>query len=192
MKFKSLIAATVLAVAAASPAIAAPVTYNLDPTHTMVLASWNHMGFSNPSANFSIDKGTLVYDAAKPSNSRVDVTMPLNLMTSFVKDLDTHLWGKDFFQSDVYPTATFKSTKVQAISKNKLKVTGNLTIKNITKPVTLDVTLNGTGEHPMLKKKAIGFDATTTIKRSDFGVGAFAPAVSDKVKLRITTEATAQ
>ena len=189
--YKTLIA-TALLVAAPGAAIAAPVTYDLDPTHTMVLASWNHMGFSNPTANFAIEKGTLVYDAKKPSKSKVDVTLPVTKINSFVPDLDKHLLSKDFFEAELFPAATFKSTKVQSLGKNKLKVTGNLTIKNITKPVVLDVKLNGTGMHPMLKKQAIGFDATTTIKRSDFGVGGFAPAVSDKVTLRITTEAVAK
>ena len=179
-----------LLLAAAVPAVAAPVTYNLDPTHTQVLVTWNHMGFSRPSANFGIDKGVLVYDAKAPQRSSVEVTLPLSLMDTFVPDLDKHLSGKDFCDAESYPKATFKSTKVTSLGKNKLKVTGNLTIKNITKPVVLDVTLNGTGVHPMVKKSAIGFNAVTTIKRSDFGVGAFAPAVSDKVDLRITAEGT--
>ena len=75
---------------------------------------------------------------------------------------------------------------------NKLTVTGDLTIKDITKPVVLDVTINAAGEHPMMKVPAVGFDATTTLKRSDFGVGAYAPNVSDEVKIRITTEATGE
>ena len=79
---------------------------------------------------------------------------------------------------------------MEAAGTNKLTVTGDLTIKDVTKPVTLDVTLNGAGEHPMLKKQAIGFSATATIKRSDFGVGAYAPNVGDEVQLRITTEGT--
>ena len=185
--------------AVAAPAEAATVaeaitavsgTYQLDPTHTDVLAQWTHFGFSQPSAHFGISDGTLVYDAADVTKSSVQVTMPITGIDSFVDKLDEHLASGDFFDAGKFPNATFKSTSVAAAGTNKLTVTGDLTIKDITRPVTLDVTLNGAGEHPMLKKQAIGFSATATIKRSDFGVGAYAPNVSDEVQLRITTEGT--
>lgn len=185
--------------AVAAPAEAATVaeaitavsgTYQLDPTHTDVLAQWTHFGFSQPSAHFGISDGTLVYDAADVTKSSVQVTMPITGIDSFVDKLDEHLASGDFFDAGKFPNATFKSTSVAAAGTNKLTVTGDLTIKDITKPVTLDVTLNGAGEHPMLKKQAIGFSATATIKRTDFGVGAYAPNVSDDVQLRITTEGT--
>ncbi len=179
---------------AAAPAVAAITavsgTYQLDPTHTDVLAQWTHFGFSQPSAHFGISEGTLVYDAADVGKSSVQVTMPITGMNSFVAKLDEHLASGDFFDAGKFPNATFKSTSVAAAGTNKLTVTGDLTIKDITRPVTLDVTLNGAGEHPMLKKQAIGFSATATIKRTDFGVGAYAPNVSDEVQLRITTEGT--
>ena len=174
----------------AAPTFAAPVTYKLDPTHTDVLVEWTHFGFSKPSAHFGITEGKLVYDADDASKSSVEVTIPVTAIDTFVPKLDEHLKGADFFDAGKFPTATFKSTSVAAAGTNKLTVTGDLTIKDITKPVTLDVTLNGAGEHPMLKKQAIGFSATATIKRSDFGVGAYAPNVSDEVQLRITTEGT--
>ena len=185
--------------AVAAPAEAATVaeaitavsgTYQLDPTHTDVLAQWTHFGFSQPSAHFGISDGTLVYDAADVTKSSVQVTMPITGIDSFVDKLDEHLASGDFFDAGKFPNATFKSTSVAAAGTNKLTVTGDLTIKDITKPVTLEVTLNGAGEHPMLKKQAIGFSATATIKRTDFGVGAYAPNVSDDVQLRITTEGT--
>lgn len=179
---------------AAAPAVAAITavsgTYQLDPTHTDVLAQWTHFGFSQPSAHFGISEGTLVYDAADVGKSSVQVTMPITGMNSFVAKLDEHLASGDFFDAGKFPNANFKSTSVAAAGTNKLTVTGDLTIKDITRPVTLDVTLNGAGEHPMLKKQAIGFSATATIKRTDFGVGAYAPNVSDEVQLRITTEGT--
>lgn len=181
-----------VAPAAAAPAAQAitPVsgTYQLDPTHTDVLAQWTHFGFSQPSAHFGISEGALVYDAADVTKSSVQVSMPITAIDSFVDKLDEHLKGADFFDAGKFPNASFKSISVAAAGTNKLTVVGELTIKDITKPVTLDVTLNGAGEHPMLKKQAIGFSATATIKRSDFGVGAFAPNVSDEVQLRITTE----
>ncbi|MEG1679446.1 MAG: YceI family protein [Stenotrophomonas sp.] len=165
-------------------------TYKLDPTHTDVLVQWSHMGFSNPSAHFGNVDGTLVYDAADVGKSSVEVTLPLSGLNSFTAKFDEHLHSADFFDAAKFPTATFKSTKVEAAGTNKLTVTGDLTVKGITKPVVLDVTVNGAGEHPMAKVPSVGFDATTTIKRSDFGVGAYAPAVSDDVKIRITTEAS--
>ena len=165
-------------------------TYKLDPSHTDVLVQWNHMGFSNPTAHFGNADGTLVYDAADVSKSTVEVTLPLSGLNSFTAKFDEHLRSADFFDAAKFPTATFKSTKVEAAGTNKLTVTGDLTVKGVTKPVVLDVTVNGAGEHPMMKVPSVGFDATTTIKRSDFGVGAYAPAVSDDVKIRITTEAS--
>jgi len=186
---KTLLVAALFAFAGS--AFAAPVTYKLDPSHTNVLASWNHFGFSNPSANFGQADGTLVYDAANVSKSSVQVTLPLTGLSALADQFYDHLTGDKWFDAAKYPTATFKSTKVEAAGEGKLKVTGDLTIKGITKPVVLDVTLNKAGEHPMKKVPAIGFDATATVKRSDFGVGAYAPMVSDEVALKITTEATA-
>ncbi|TCV92145.1 polyisoprenoid-binding protein YceI [Luteibacter rhizovicinus] len=173
---------------AAGSAQAAPVTYTLDPGHTMVLFSWNHFGYSNPTANLGGVQGTLVYDAAAPTKSSVEVTLPLTSLDTHVPALDEHLKKPDFLDADKYPTVTFKSTKVAAAGKDKLNVTGDLTIHGVTKPVVLAVTVNKVGEHPMLKAPAAGFDATATIKRSDFGVGAYVPNVSDDIKIRITTE----
>ncbi len=192
-------AATAPVEAAAASAETAPAveaikpvsgTYQLDPSHTDVLAQWTHFGFSQPSAQFGISEGALTWDADDVSKSSVQVTIPVTAINSFVAKLDEHLKGGDFFDAGKFPNASFKSTSVAAAGTNKLTVTGDLTIKDVTKPVTLEVTLNGAGEHPMLKKQAIGFSATATIKRSDFGVGAYAPNVSDEVQLRITTEGT--
>lgn len=183
-------AATAPAAPEAAAIQVASGTYKLDPAHTDVLVQWNHMGFSNPSAHFGNADGAVVYDAADVSKSSVQVTLPLSSLNSFTGKFDEHLRSGDFFDAAKFPTATFKSTKVEAAGTNKLTVTGDLTIKGVTKPVVLDVTVNGAGEHPMSKAPSVGFDATTTLKRSDFGVGAYAPAVSDDVKVRITTEAS--
>ena len=164
-------------------------TYVIDPGHTTVIAQWNHLGFSNPVANFGGAEGKIVFDADNVSASSVEVTLPLSGLNSFVPDFDTHLLSADFFEADRFPAATFRSTAVEAAGPNQLKVTGDLTIKDNTHPVVLDVTMNRFAEHPMLKRPAAGFDATTTIKRSDFGVDMIAPAVSDEVHIRITTEA---
>lgn len=189
MRIRLLSAAALLAFAAA-PAFAEPVTYKLDPSHTNVLAQWSHFGFSNPFANFGNVEGTLVYDAKNVANSSVQVTLPLSGLESFTPKFNEHLRAADFFDAAKFPNATFKSTKVEAAGAGKLKVTGNLTIKDVTRPVVLDATLNKAGEHPMSKAATIGFDATTTISRTEFGVGAYAPNVGDTVTLRITTEAS--
>lgn len=185
---KRIALAAALSLFAAS-AFAAPVTYRLDPNHTNVIAQWSHFGFSNPSAHFGDVEGTLVYDADEVSASSVQVTLPLSGLQSFVPDFNEHLASADFFDVAKFPAATFKSTKVEAAGEGKLKVTGDLTLKGVTKPVVLDVTLNKAGVQPMAKREAIGFDATGTIKRSDFGMGMYVPNVSDEVHLRITTEA---
>lgn len=169
---------------------AAPVTYKMDPGHTDVLFSWNHFGFSNPTANLGLGEGTIVFDDKDPSKSSVQVTLPMDKLDTHLEALDEHLKKPDFFDAAKYPTVTFKSTKVEAVGGNKYKVTGDLTVHGVTKPVTLDATLNKSGEHPMMKVQTVGFDATATLKRSDFGVGAYVPNVSDEIKVSITTEAS--
>jgi polyisoprenoid-binding protein YceI len=174
--------------AAVSSVQAAPVTYQLDPGHTMVLFTWNHFGFSNPTADLPLGSGTLVFDDKQPAKSSVEVTLPLANLDTHVSALDEHLKKADFFDAAKYPDVTFKSTKVQPLGGDKFKVTGDLTVHGVTKSVVLDAKLTKVGEHPMKKVQAIGFDATGTIKRSDFGVAAYVPNVSDEIKIHITTE----
>ena len=177
-------------IGAAVTAQAEPVTYKLDPTHTNVLFSWNHFGFSNPTANLGLGEGTLVFDEKDAAKSSVEVTLPLANLDTHLSKLDEHLKKPDFFDADKFPTVTFKSTKVQSLGGGKYKVTGDLTVHGVTKPVVLDAKLNKSGVHPMLKVQTVGFDATTTVKRSDFGMGAYVPNVSDEIKIHITTEAS--
>lgn len=185
---KRLLLAAALATAAFA-AFAAPTTYKIDPTHTDVIAGWSHFGFSNPIAHFGQVDGSITYDPANVAASKVEVTIPLAGLNSHVPAFDEHLRSDDFFDAAKYPTITFKSTSVKANGKGKLLVTGDLTIKGITKPVTLKVTINKIGLQPMAQREAAGFAATATLKRSDFGLGKYAPNVSDEVTLSITTEA---
>ena len=186
--FKRLALAAALVVASTA-ALAAPTTYKIDPGHTSVVASWSHFGFSNPVATFGGAEGTITYDPANVGTSKVEVTIPLSGLDSRMEKFDEHLRSADFFDAEKFPNITFKSTKVEAAGDKKLRVFGDLTIKGVTKPVVLDTTINKIGEQPMAKRAAAGFDATTTIKRSDFGVDKYAPNVSDNVTIRITTEA---
>jgi len=173
---------------AAFSAQAAPVTYKLDPNHTMVLFSWSHFGFSHPVADIGISNGTLVFDEQNPAKASVEVSMPLSNLDTHVPALDKHLKEADFFDADKYPTITFKSTSVKSLGDKHYQVTGNLTVHGVTKPVVLDATLNNVGMHPMTGQQAIGFNATGTIKRSEFGMGAYVPKVSDEIQINITTE----
>lgn len=193
-------AAEASAAPAAAEAVAAPAppavaeikpvagSYQLDPDHTGVLAQWTHFGFSKPSAHFRISAGTLVWNADDVGKSTVEVTLPIASIDTFVPALDEHLRQADFFDASKYPNATFKSTSVQAAGPNQFTVIGDLTIKDKTHPVTLAVTLNGAGKHAMTGLESIGFSATGQIKRSDYGVDAFTPNVSDEVSLTITGE----
>ena len=173
---------------AAISAQAAPVTYKLDPNHTMVLFSWNHFGYSNPTADIGLGEGQVVFDEQHPAQSSVEVTLPLARLDTHVEALSTHLKEADFFDATKYPVITFKSSKVEPLGGHKFKVSGELTVHGVTRPIVLDATLNKVGPHQMSKVQSIGFDATATLKRSDFGVGAYVPNVSDEVHVRITTE----
>lgn len=190
MNLKRIVLASALSLAVFG-AGAAEVTYRIDPTHTMVLASWNHFGYSNPTANFGDVSGTIAYDADAPEKSSVEVVLPMSGIDSFVPKLDEHLKSADFFDAEQFPQATFRSTSVRVVGEGRLEVTGDLDLHGVTRPVVLDVTLNKAEPHPMSKAPSIGFDATTTIKRSDFGISKYVPMVSDEISLRITTEAGA-
>lgn len=171
-------------------AFAAPVTYKIDPTHTDVVAQWNHFGFSNPIAHFGQVDGSITYDPDNVAASSVEVVLPLAGLSSHVAAFDDHLRSADFFDAENFPNATFKSTSVKGIGDGKLAIAGDLTIKGITKPVVLAATINQIAENPMSGQPTAGFDAVATINRTDFDLGMFVPNVSGEVQLRITTEAS--
>lgn len=175
---------------AATAAIAKPVDYKIDPTHTATVFSWNHMGFSTPSANFSNIQGTIRMDLQKPENSSVNVVIPVSSVNTNVSVLDKEFQEKAWFDAATYPNITFKSTKVESADKKNFKITGDLTIKGVTKPVVLTGTLNKHGIHPMTKLDTVGFNATTSFDRSAFGIGNYVPNVGDRITVNITTEAS--
>ena len=186
---KRLLLTAALLTAFAAPLAAAPVTYKIDPNHTDVTAQWSHFGFSNPIAHFGDVDGAITYDPDNVGQSSVEVVLPLSGLEAHVPAFNEHLRSDDFFDAANHPHVTFKSTRVEAAGEGKLRVIGDLTIRGITKEVVLDTTINKVGEQPMAKRAAAGFDATTTVKRTDFGLGLYAPNVSDEVQIRITTEA---
>ena len=180
-----------LLTAAALPVVAAPQKYDIDTSHTQVIFSWNHFGFSNPSASLEKISGDFQLDTADITKSSISVTLPLDGLHTGVPKLDEHLKSADFFEAAKYPDITFKSTKVEKTGANGLKIVGDLTIHGVTKPVTLTTKINKIGENPMMKKASAGFDATTTIKRSEFGVDKYVPNVSDEIPVRITFDSHA-
>lgn len=190
MNFKALSLGLAVAVAS-SITVAAPVAYKIDPTHTATVFSWNHFGFSTPSANFSDIQGVINVDNAKPANSSVNVTIPVSSVNTNVPALDKEFQEDGWFNAAKYPNITFVSTKVETKDKKHFKITGNLTVKGITKPVVLKAVLNKQGVHPMTKAEAVGFNATTSFKRSDFGIANYVPNVGDRITVNITTEAQA-
>lgn len=188
MKIRNTLVALSALMLMSAPAFAAD-TYKLEPTHTSVTLQYTHLGFSHPTIKFMSNSGTITIDEADLTKSNVDVVIDVTAINSGVAEFDNHLKAPGFFDAAVYPKATFKSTKVVVTGANTADVTGNLTIKNITKPVTLKVVLNKKGVHPMSQKSTLGFSATTTILRSDFGLNAAVPYVSDEVAISIEVEA---
>ncbi|MTH79492.1 YceI family protein [Paracoccus aestuariivivens] len=174
----------------ATAAVAEPVAYDFDPSHSQVVAEYSHMGFSTSTAIINGVTGKLLLDAEAPANSSVEATIPLSGLHTVSPDLDKHIFGEGFLSGDqASAVATFKSTKVEVDGDKEAKVTGDFSLNGVTKEIVLDVDLNQIAAHPMTGKEAAGFDAETTIKRSDFNMGKFAPAVSDEVEISITVEA---
>lgn len=160
-------------------------TYPVDPNHTQVIWEVNHMGFSMLQGMFGASEGSITIDPAKPAQTKVDVTFKVADLSVTSAGFAKHLQSPDFFDAARYPTARFVSTSVTPKGRDAATMTGNLTIKDQTKPVTLDVRFVGAGANPMSKKANFGFTASGTVKRSDFGLGMAAPIVSDTVKLTV-------
>ena len=160
-------------------------TYQVDPGHTQVAWTLNHLGFSLYHGLFGNPSGSLTLDPAKPKASALTITFPIANVVTTSDKLNTHLMSADFFDAAKFPTATFTSTKVTA-SGMSATVVGNLTLKGVTKPVTLAVQFTGAGANPMSKATTIGFSATGKVKRSDFGISYGIPAVGDEVDLALT------
>ena len=170
--------------------VAKPVDYKVDPTHTATVFSWNHFGFSMPSGNFTDIQGTISVDNDQPAKSSVNISIPLSSVNTNVPALDKEFQEEAWFNAAKYPNITFKSTKVETTDKKNFKITGDLTVKGVTKPVVLDAVLNKQGDHPMTKAATVGFNATTSFDRSAFGIGNYVPNVGDKITVKITTEAS--
>ncbi len=167
---------------------AATETYIFDSSHTYVLFHIKHFGFSNPSGKW-MAKGQLILDEKKLQNSKVNVTINVAGIVTGNPELDKHLKGADFFDVAKFPTATYVSTSIDRTGKDRAIVHGNLTLHGVTKPITLTVKLNKKGNNPINNKLTLGFTASTTLRRSDFGITTLLPGLGNDVKLDIEAEA---
>lgn len=186
MHKKLLIA--LLATALPLPALAAD-TYTIDPYHAGVFLKTRHLGFSTVYIRADDVKGTLVLDEAAPEKSKVDITIATKSINGFIPNFNAHLHSRDFFEVETYPAVTFTSTKVEPTGDKTAKVYGDLTIKDTTKPVVLDVTLNNIGKSPFSEEEyRAGFSGRTVLKRSDFGMDYALPHVGDEVEVVLEIE----
>jgi len=193
---KSILASSLLALLVATPVLAQTPptrdpaqiqagTYVVDPNHTQVGWRVSHMGFSNYAGGFSDVSGTLDLQPKNSSAAKLTIKIPVASVTTTSAKLTDELKGDQWLDAAKFPEMTFVSTKVTPEGKDKAKVTGNLTLHGVTKPVTLDVTLVGAGVNPLSKKVTVGFDATGTLKRSEFGVKTYVPLIGDDLHLTI-------
>jgi polyisoprenoid-binding protein YceI len=189
-KMSQLVSALIFAITA-SAALAAPETYVLDGSHTFPRFSYSHLGYSTQLSRFNTTTGKVVFDKAAKTGS-VDVEIDTKSVDTGSTLFNEHIQGEDFLDTAKYPKAIFKSTKVVFEGEKPVKIEGNLTIKGVTKPVTLTVTSFQAMPHPMQKKDAIGANAYTTIKRTEFNAGKYAPHVGDEVRIDIALEAIKQ
>lgn len=186
---KKILAAAALVGLSTTAAFAAPEKYVLDSSHSQIVFSYNHLGFSTGVGMFSGFEGEIMFDQEDPANSSVSVSMPLNSMLTGWQARFDHFMSADFFGAEGDEQITFTSSKIEVTGDTTAHITGDLTLNGVTKSVVLDATLNQVGDHPMAGKPWAGFDATTTLVRSDFGLGKFAPYVSDEVAVQISVEA---
>ncbi|MEL7230411.1 MAG: YceI family protein [Pseudomonadota bacterium] len=187
-RLRTIAASTALAVSLlAAPAFAAD-NYKFDPSHAQILFSYDHIGFSTTYGLFSGFNGTATIDQDDLSKSSVQLEMKAADMITGWEAREGHFMSADFFNAANNPLVTFTSTKVEPTGDNTAKITGNLTMAGQSKEIVLDAKLNKIGKNPINQKDWAGFNATTMLKRSDFGLGKFAPAVSDEVKIVISVE----
>ena len=185
---KTFALAAALAVAATT-GMAAPEKYTLDPSHSQIMFSYEHLGFSTTYGLFSGFEGEITFDQEEPEASSVTVSFPAKSMLTGWEDRFKHFMSPDFFDASDAEMITFASTGIEVTGENTALITGDLTLNGVTNEVVLDAKLNQAGTHPMANTPWAGFDATTQLIRSDYNLGMFAPYVSDEVELKISVEA---
>lgn len=175
-------------IGAATLPLHAAERFILDNQHSYVLWEIDHLGFSKQMGKWYVD-GFVLLDKKHPDKSKVEATINIADMVTGVPELDKHLKSKEFFDVAQFPKATFISDKVDVLNENLAKVSGILTLRGVAKPITLLVKLNKTGKSVINNKMGVGFSATTSLKRSDFGMNAFLPDLGDEVTIQIGAEA---
>ena len=184
---KSIVLLPLLALFATT-VLAAPEAYLIDGTHTLPRFSYNHFGYSTQLSRFDKTIGKIVLDRQAKAGS-VDVSVDMTSINTGSALFNEHIQGADFLDTAHYPTMTFQSNTLKFDGDHLTGVDGMLTLKGISKPVTLTVTSFQCMPHPMLKKEACGANATTVVKRTDFNMGKYAPNVGDDVTVTIPVEA---
>ncbi|MEZ5798383.1 MAG: YceI family protein [Paracoccaceae bacterium] len=179
----------VLAALAAGPALAEAEKYLLDPSHSQIVFSYDHLGYSTGTGMFSGFDGQILFDQADPAASSVNVSFPVKSMLTGWQARFDHFMSPDFFDAADDELVVFASTAVEMTGDKTARITGDLTLNGVTRPVVLDAVLNQAGDHPMEQKPWAGFSATTTLVRSDYNLGMFAPYVGDEVAVQISVEA---
>ena len=164
----------------------------LDPAHGKITWSVIHLGYSTYYGQITDVAAKAVLDPKEPAKSQLSVTIGMASINGLNDALNKHLQAPEFFDTAKFPTATYTATLVEPTSPTTARITGTLTLKGVTKPVSFDATFNQAGTNPVDKRYTVGFDGWAVIKRSDFGVSAFVPAVSDEVSLRLEGEFKAQ
>jgi polyisoprenoid-binding protein YceI len=187
---KKLFASFALAAAVASPTFAAD-TYNIDPNHTFPVFEVNHLGFSTQRGRFNKTTGTVVLDAAAKKGS-IDLTIDVASLDMGFPTWDQHMAADGFFNTEKFPTMTFKSNKLVFEGDKVVAADGDFTLLGVTKPIRLTVSNFKCGPNPMNKKEMCGAEISTTIKRSDFGMTKYVPAISDEIKISSAVEAYKQ
>ena len=172
-----------------APAFAEAQKYTLDPSHSTIVFSYTHLGFSTSFGMFGGINGEIQFDQENPAASSVTASFPVKSMFTGWQARFDHIMSKDFFDATDDEMISFTSTGIEVTGEKTAKITGDLTVNGITKSVVLDAVLNQTGMHPMENKEWAGFSATTTLLRSDYKVDMFAPYVSDELTVQISVEA---
>lgn len=172
-------------------AYAAPETFVIESSHTAPRFEYNHLGFSNQIHRFDQTSGQITLDRVSKTAS-VDVSIDVSSVNTGMAVFNQHIQGEDFFDAAKYPKITFKSRSVKFEGDKPVSLEGDLTIKGVTRPVTLAVKSFLLKPHPMTKKEALGANAEAKIKRSDFNISKYTPSVSDEVTLSIAVEAMKQ
>ena len=171
--------------ATTNPAEVQAGSFAVDPNHSQVGFTLSHMGFSNFTGRLSNVTGTLTLAGGDHAASKLSVTIPASSISTPVDKLNEELKSADWFDAAKFPAITFTSTKVTSTGPTSATITGDLTLHGVTKPITLTAHFVGAGTNPLSKKYTVGFDATGTVKRSEFGVTKYVPLIGDEVELSL-------